>query len=171
MALDDASLAEVGRLYREGRLKLAEIGRPYGLAPSAISHLARVHGWPMRGKLKARAPQVTALSTPKTRALARRLCDAITKKLEHMEKGMTSGELSSADYERDAKAVGSMVGGLQKVAATVKDADEERQPKSASSATSAAPATGSGEAERLHREIIERFERIQRRRDAERGSQ
>ena len=84
---------------------------------------------------------------------------------------MTSGELSSADYERDAKAVGSMVGGLQKVAATVKDADEERQPKSASSATSAAPATGSGEAERLHREIIERFERIQRRRDAERGSQ
>ena len=105
MALDDASLAEVGRLYREGRLKLAEIGRPYGLAPSAISHLARVHGWPMRRKLKARAPQVTALSTPKTRALARRLCDAITKKLEHMEKGMTSGELSSADYERDAKAV------------------------------------------------------------------
>ena len=123
MALDDASLAEVGRLYREGRLKLAEIGRPYGLAPSAISHLARVHGWPMRRKLKARAPQVTALSTPKTRALARRLCDAITKKLEHMEKGMTSGELSSADYERDAKAVGSMVGGLQKVAATVKDAE------------------------------------------------
>ena len=84
---------------------------------------------------------------------------------------MTSGELSSADYEGDAKAVGSMIGGMHKVVATVKDADEERRPKSASSAASAAPATSSGEAERLHREIIERFERIQRRWEAERGSQ
>jgi hypothetical protein len=83
---------------------------------------------------------------------------------------MTSGELGSADYERDAKAVGSMLGGLVKVTATVPDADEERQAKSASSAASAAPATGSGEAERLHRDIIERFGRIQRRREAERGS-
>ena len=103
--------------------------------------------------------------------LVRTLCAAITTKLEQMEKGMTSGELSSADCERDAKAVGSMLGGLQKVTATVQDADEERQPKSASSAASAAPATVLGEAERLHREIIERFERIQRRREAERGPQ
>jgi hypothetical protein len=87
-----------------------------------------------------------------------------------MEKGMTSGELSSADYEGDAKAVGSMIGGMHKVVATVKDADEGRKPKSAGSAASAAPATSSGEAERLHRSI-ERFERIQRRWEAERGSQ
>ncbi len=37
--------------------------------------------------------------------LAHRLCDAITKKLEQMEKGMESGELNSSDYERDAKSV------------------------------------------------------------------
>jgi hypothetical protein len=66
---------------------------------------------------------------------------------------MTSGELSSADYEGDAKAVDSMIGGMHKVVATVKDADEERRPKSASSAASAAPATSSGEAERLHRRL------------------
>lgn len=169
MVLDDAALAEIERLYREGRLKLAEIGRPYGLSAPSISQLARSRGWPMRRKFKARAPRVTALSTPKARALARRLCHAITTKLEQMEKGMTSGELSSADFERDAKAVASMIGGMEKVAATVTDADKERQPKPAAAGTGAS--AGSGEAERLHREIIERFEGIQRRRNAEAGSQ
>jgi hypothetical protein len=99
------------------------------------------------------------------------LCAAITTKLEQMEKGMKSGELGSADFERDAKAVGSMLGGLEKVTATTPDADKERQPKSTNSAASAASAAGSGEAERLHREIIERFEHLQRRRKTERGSQ
>ena len=82
-----------------------------------------------------------------------------------MDKAMTEGELSSADFERDAKAVGSMLGGLEK-AAMVPDAEKDRQPKPT---IPTADATG-GEAERLHREIIERFERIQRRRDAEAGS-
>jgi hypothetical protein len=120
----------------------------------------------MRWEVMGRAPRVSGLSTPKARAkLADRLCNAITKKLEQMEKGMKSGELGSADFERDAKAVASMIGGMEKVAATVTDADEERQPKSASAGAHA------GEAERLHREIIERFERIQRRRNAQAGSE
>ena len=57
-------------------------------------------------------------------------------------------------------------GGLEK-AAMVPDAEEKRQPKPAGPG---AGAPAGGEAERLHREIIERFERIQRRRDAEAGS-
>ena len=55
-----------------------------------------------------------------------------------------------------------MIGGMEKVAATGAHADKERKPKPA-----AATPTTLGEAERLHREIIERFERIQRRRNAE----
>lgn len=99
--------------------------------------------------------------------LAVKLCKTITAKLEQMEQGMKSGELASADFERDAKALASMIGGMEKVTATVEDAGKERQPKSASAGADGVPATG--EAERLHREIIERFERIQRRRDAEAG--
>jgi len=120
---------------------------------------------------------VDRLSSKARATLARKLCDAITRKLEQMEKGMRSGELGSADFERDAKAVAAMIGGMEKVAATVADADEARQPKSASAGTrdeagcSPGAGPGCGEAERLHREIIERFERIQRRRNAERGSE
>ena len=171
MALDDASLAEIGRLYREGELRIAEIGRRFGCTDSAISKLARRYGWPMRRAMTVRAAGKVALVPTVRVRLVRTLCAAITTKLEQMEKGMKSGELGSADFERDAKAVGSMLGGLEKVTATTPDADKERQPKSTNSAASAAPAAGSGEAERLHREIIERFERIQRRRETERGSQ
>jgi hypothetical protein len=168
MALDDAALAEIERLYREGKVTLAEIGRRFNRAPTGISRLARAHGWPMRWDVMGYAPRMQRLSTPKARALlAHKLCEAITTKLEQMEKGMKSGELGSADFERDAKAVTSMIGGMEKVTATVPDADEERKPKSADAGTAAS----SGEAERLHREIIERFERIQRRRNAEAGSQ
>jgi hypothetical protein len=165
MALDDAAVAEIGRLYREDKLTLAAIGRPYGLSPAAISQLARRQGWPMRRA----ARDTVALDRAARARLAAKLCKSITKKLQQMEKGMKSGELGSADFERDAKAVASMIGGMEKVAATVPDADEERQPKSASAGASEAP--GASEAERLHREIIERFERIQRRRNAEAGSQ
>lgn len=170
MALDDAALAEIERFYRAGDLTLVEIGRRFDRSATGISALARSHGWPMRWEVMGRAPKASGLSGPRARArLARRLCDTITKKLEQMEKGMKRGELNSADYERDAKAVASMIGGMEKVAATVTDADEERQPKSASTGTS--EGSGAGEAERLHREIIERFERIQRRRNAEAGSE
>jgi hypothetical protein len=166
MALDDATLAEIERLYREGKLTLIEIGRRFNRSATGISKLARSHGWPTRWEVMGRAPRLSGLSTPKARAkLADRLCNAITKKLEQMEKGMKSGELGSADFERDTKAVASMIGGMEKVAATVTDADEERQPKSASASA------GAGEAERLHREIIERFGRIQRRRSASAGSE
>ncbi len=165
MALDDAAVAEIKRLYCEGKVTLADIGRPHGLSPAAISQLARRQGWPMR-----RAAWGTVLQDRAARArLAAKLCKAITRKLGQMEKGMKSGELGSADFERDAKAVSSMIGGLEKVAATVEDADEERRPQSASAGASEAPSAS--EAERLHREIIERFERIQRRRSSEAGSQ
>jgi hypothetical protein len=168
MARDDAALAEIERLYRAGELTLVEIVLRCDRSAAAISKLARSRGWPMRWEVMGRAPKVSGLSAPKARAkLAHRLCNAITKKLEQMEKGMQSGELGSADFERDAKAVASMIGGMEKVAATVPNADQERQPTSASPS----PSANAGEAERLHREIIERFERIQRRRNAAAGSE
>jgi len=57
--------------------------------------------------------------------LAHRLCDAITKKLEQMEKGMESGELNSSDYERDAKSVAQIISGMEKVAAVGSNGDKQ----------------------------------------------
>jgi hypothetical protein len=80
-----------------------------------------------------------------------------------MVKGMQSGELSSADLEHDTKMVGSMIGGLQKLVAAPEEG-KFRNPK-------LAKVGAVDEVERLQREIIERFERIQRRREAEGRSQ
>jgi len=103
MALDDAAVAEIQRLYADTKVTVAQIGEQFGVSPSAICKLARKRGWPTRGELMGRSPRRGQPSTPKARAmLAHRLCDAITKKLDQMEKGMESGELNSSDYERDA---------------------------------------------------------------------
>jgi hypothetical protein len=161
MALDPAVLAEIKRLHGDRTITLAEIGRRHNRSAAWVSQLARKHGWPMR-----RGEQREAQRSEARARLAAKLCKAITRKLEQMEKGMKSGELNSADLERDAKSVVSMVGSMEKVLTTVPHA-EERQPNPASAEAGGAPSAG--EAERLHREIMERFERIQRRRDAEAG--
>lgn len=159
MALDDAAVAEIQRLYADTKVTVAQIGEQFGVSPSAICKLARKRGWPTRGELMGRSPRRGQPSTPKARAmLAHRLCDAITKKLDQMEKGMESGKLNSSDYERDAKSVGSMISGMEKVAAVGSDGDKKRKPNAAKTAFS--------DVERIRREIVERFERLQRSRNA-----
>lgn len=159
MALDDAAVAEIQRLYAGTKVTVAQIGDQFGVSPSAICKLARQRGWPTRSELMGRSPRRGQPSTPKARAmLAHRLCDAIIKKLDQMEKGMESGELNSSDYERDAKSVGSMISGMEKVAAVGSDGDKKRTPKTAETAFS--------DVERIRREIVERFERLQRSRNA-----
>jgi hypothetical protein len=90
-------------------------------------------------------------------ALALRLCQAITTKLDQMEKDMVSGTGSSEDYGRDAKSVASMIDGVSKVAPAGTHADKKQKRSS-----KAAVPDDASEAERISREIIER-ERIQRR--------
>jgi len=164
--LDEATLAEIKDLYQGSELTLAAIGARYGRSPSGISRLARAHGWLMRSVARGWAPRRTLLSGAKARAyLAHRLCQTVGMKLDQMEKDMACGKLSSEDFERDTKSVASMMGGMDKATAT--DADKDPKPKSERAAAESAPAS---DVERLQREIIERFERIQRRRNAEAGS-
>jgi len=164
MALDKAALAEIKRLYQGNELTVAEIGARYGISPSGVSRLARRNGWLMRSELRGYSPRRREPSTPRALALVvHQFCEAITAKLKQMEEQMQSGQLSSEEFERDAKSLVQMVGSVLKAKTTVPDGDETRQPQCAE------PAPVS-DVERLHREIIERFERIQRRRNAEAGS-
>ena len=154
--LDEAVIAQIKPLYEESDLTLVRIGVQFGCSATSISQLAKRRCW------KLRAPR--KLSPPKARtALALRLCDVINSKLDQMEKDMQSGELSSADLERDAKSMASMIGGMDK-ALSAQNEDKKRKPRTAAAAAV-------NEVERIHREIIERFERIQRRRNAQAGSE
>jgi hypothetical protein len=166
MVLDEAALAEIKRLHQANVLTLAEIGARYGIAATAVSKLARRQGWPSRSELTGRSPRMVQPVASQSRArLVCRLYNTITMMLELMEAEMKSGTLKAPDFERIGKSVAAMLGGLSKATATEPDGDEKQKP------TSAAPAAAADEAERLHREIVERFARIQQRRNAEAGSE
>ena len=164
--LDAATKALIRVDYEESDLTVEQIGLKYDRSPSYICRLAREDGWLMRSERLGRRSRSSASATLQAReAIAQRLAKVINSKLDQMEKNMQSGELSSTDVERDAKSVASMIGGFDKVLTRPDRPDEDKQ------RTSPAANTGAvDEVERLQREIIERFERIQRRREAERGS-
>jgi len=162
MALDAAMLAEMKRLWTTSHLTQVEIAKQFGCSAARVSQLAKQGEWGPRPYAGNRGRQYATFPRVSSRAgIARRMCAVINRKLDQMETDMQSGELSSADLERDAKTVASMIGGMEKVAS---DADDDRTHKSVAALTASV-----NEVERLQREIIERFERIQRRRDAERG--
>jgi hypothetical protein len=165
-ALDEAALAEIKRLHQANELTLDEIGARFGIAATMVSKLARVHGWPSRTQLLGRRARSFRRVTARKRArLVRRLYDTISMMLEQMEADMKSGKLQAQDFERIGKSMAAMIGSLGKAAATEPDGDEKQK------ADSAEPAAAADEAERLHREIIARFERVQQRRNAEAGSE
>jgi hypothetical protein len=147
--LSEPVIAEIKILYEESGLPVRQIAADHGIAPQRLSRLAKQRNWKLRKKPSAEEARA---------ALSLRICEVINMKLDQMEKAMASGELSSADHERDAKSLASMIGGMDK-AASAENESKKRKPKLKSAAS---------EVERLQREIIERFERIQRRRDAER---
>ncbi len=165
MALSQAAVAEIKCLHQACELTLAEIGARYGIAATTVSKLARIHGWPSRSQLMGRAsPSFRPMTARSQARLVRRFYDTIGSMLARTEKNMAEGNLSGEDFERIGKSVAAMIAGLSKVMATVANGDEKQRPEGAE------PAAAADEAERLHREIIERFERIQTRRNAEAGS-
>jgi hypothetical protein len=170
MALDEAALAEVKRLHQENELTLVEIGVRNGVSASTISRWARVHEWPSRTELLGWAPRSFSPVTALTRArLVRRFYDAMSKRLEQMVEDMAEGRLSAEEFENGGKAVAAMFGSVAKAAADL-DGEKKHKAKAVAPAPVSAGPSVSDDVERLHREIVERFERIQRRRNAEAGS-
>jgi hypothetical protein len=165
-ALSEATIARIRIDYEESSMTVEAIGQKYGVAATYISRLARTRGWLMRSIRMGRRARVGAPLTVSGRAfIAQRLCGVINKKIDQMEQDMQSGVLSPADLERDAKTVASMIVGMEKVA-TATDGEKKHKGQGGD----VAEAGSVDEVERLQREIIERFESIQRRREAEAGS-
>jgi hypothetical protein len=163
MALDAATEAVIRLEYETSALTLDQIGAKQGRTGAWVCKLAKLRGWKRRAERNGRAPPRARPPRNKRAALANRMCKVINAKLKRMEMGMKTGELSSADLERDAKMLGSLIGGMEKVEAVPEGEKVHNR--------NAAKVGANDDVERLQREIIERFERIQRRREAERGSQ
>ncbi len=163
--LDKAAEEEIKLLYLDSDETLAQSGARYGVTASAISQLGRRRGWPMRyDRNDVRLPGAGVLEHVRAH-VAQRLGAALVVKLKKMEADMRAGKLSSQDFERDAKSVAAMMIGFDKTTARHEDTSKTSKPAAAGDPEPA------DEAERLHREILERFERIQRRRLAEGGSE
>ena len=158
MLLDEATWAEVRRLYCEEGVSQPMLALKFGISRSSIGTRCRRDGWT---KGKPNGGQVTrktyaSLPSPKSRrSMIARLYRAISLKLEHMEQRMASGESRSAqDEERESRALGAMIRNFEKVAEVVAELEpsEGARPKDAT--------TVSADAERMRREIAERLGRL-----------
>lgn len=163
MALDETAWAAIEKAYVETEELLADLGKRFGISASQISHRALVYGWPSRWARMGRKPRRKTMSTRKARdQLIHRLYRAIDLKLERLETRMESGEeLTPAETERNLRALATMIGGFEKVAEVAFDAEKERKGATKRKKTSAP------DAERMRREIAERLERLQHKRDAD----
>lgn len=172
--LDDAQWAEVRRLYESGEGTVVGIAGAFGIDARAIHGMARRHGWPRRSEMKGRrvgrrGPAAAVPPGHPTRsvrqALIRRLYLAINLKLQHWENRMAGGEeLSSADSERMAKEITTMIRGFEAVAEAEgaiekRDAGDDGQGRRGKR-RSADDTTVADDAERMRREIAERLERL-----------
>lgn len=119
------------------------------------------------------APAQHSRATPRDlrAALLQRLYNAIDLKLNQLEKHMTSSnDVSSADHERDTRALTSLVRSFERV--TEFDPDRANRTAAATGPAAADPAASSpvlataADAERLRRDIAQRLERILEKRNA-----
>lgn len=162
----EATYAVMQVQYEAGELTLEAIGDLHDCSASYVCKEARERNWIRRRPAPAGGSPTTPPRPPRRRnphaTMLKRMRKVINGKLKQMEDDLKTGAANSADLERDAKVVTSMIGGMQKVPRPEEDKVRDAQ---------AGNAGGTDEVERLQREIIERFERIQLRRLSQAGSE
>jgi hypothetical protein len=163
MATTDAK-AEARVLFETTNQTQVEIGKAVGRSAATISRWAAFENWQRPGA-DGKPPREANFSRKRADlAIAKRMHKIIMRNLDEMEQGMENGTLAPADAERKSKAMAVMIGGYGKVKEAPNAARKPKRGKSAGLGTIA-------DVERLQREIVERFESIERRREAARGSE
>jgi hypothetical protein len=142
----------------------AEIAKAVGRSVTTICRWIARESW-LRPGTEDKPPREPNFSRKRADlAIAKRMHKVIMRNLDEMEQGIESGKLTPADAERKSKALASMIGGYGRV----KEAPDAAK---ASKRGKTVKAGSIDDRERLQREIIERFARIERRREAARGSE
>jgi hypothetical protein len=176
MKVDEATWAEIRRLYAETDEPAQRIALRFNVAPSTLSQRAMKEGWPKEHRLGKRVtlsppplsapppdvPAETNSETKKKRRRARkprepmtheerirRLLTLIDIQLEQLEHDMTSKEhMTEQESVRAARRYDAVVGSLEKV--TEIDTQYVRTGSAGQSSS----------ADELRREIAERLERL-----------
>jgi hypothetical protein len=160
------AIAKARELWETTTATQAEIGKAVGRSAATISRWAKTYNWKARPGAEGKPPREPNFSRKRANlAIAKGMHKVIMRNLDDMEKGLEVGTLAPADAERKSKTIASMIGGYGKVTETP-HAEKKRKRGKADAEIKAVD-----EVERLQREIIERFERIERRREAARGSE
>jgi hypothetical protein len=179
MAIDQATLAELRRLWLETDERPAAIAARFGLSHQSVVLAARRGGWGPRPLLEAadRArkanrhdagarTETASVSLPSKPSPARsrpsgrqdfvaRLYGAIDMKLQAIEERMTSDEPTSpADTERDVRALGTLIRNIEKLHEFDDQLSRGRPGQGSSAPTSPA------DAERRRQELAQRIERL-----------
>lgn len=176
MAIDQATLAELRRLWLETDEKPSAIGARFGLVHQSVVLAARRGGWGPRPSLDAVAPpsrqrasrkpagkakgkQFARRAVPKPqggrRDFVARLYGAIDMKLKAIEERMMSEEPSTpADTERDVRALGTLIRNIEKLHEFDDQLSRGRPGQGAGAPTTPA------DAERRRHELAQRIERL-----------
>jgi hypothetical protein len=165
--LTEEQWAEARALYEGQRLSSGKVASRYGVHHQTVLRRARLEGWrrpdggpPSQGATAS----FEALTVAARRALVQRLYKAIDTKLKLMERrmhkqiGSLDGDkaLSSADHERDARALGTII----KTIGQVKEMQADLDRVAGGQPATAADAELFAEADRFRREIAERLARF-----------
>jgi hypothetical protein len=152
---------EVRRLYVENCETLDAIAKRFGIGRRTIQSRARAQGWPRRRRAGGGPRDMAAVEIETRRTLVHRLRKAIDAKLTLMELRMQNDmkkagkgkHVSSADHERDARAIGTLVRNFDKLTEIASDLEHSANGKPASGDAAALFA----EADRYRRELAERL--------------
>jgi hypothetical protein len=176
MAIDQATLSELRRLWLETAEAPSAIASRFGLAHQTVVLAARRHGWGARPLIEAVAPRSrrgagrtppskckdpgSRRTVPKPPGARRdffaRLYGAIDMKLKTIEERMMSDEPSSpADTERDVRALGTLIRNIEKL----HEFDDQLSRGRPGQGGATGPTTAD-DAERRRHELAQRIERL-----------
>ncbi|MGE3699758.1 MAG: hypothetical protein AB7G08_13260 [Hyphomicrobiaceae bacterium] len=167
MRLSKQQWAEARAHYEEHGLGPDAIAVRFGLHHRTVRRRIREDGWRRAGEPPKEAQDAAsfeALTVAARRALVQRLYKAIDTKLKLMERRMLKqmvnlgkgSDLPSADHERDARALGTIIKTIDQVKEMQADLDRVAGGQTATPADAELFA----EAERFRREIAERLARF-----------
>ena len=167
MRLSQEQWGEARALYEEQGLSPKAIAARFKLHHRTVTQRAKLERW-LRPESdpssKRAAASFEALTVAARRALVQRLYKAIDTKLKLMERRMLKqmvnlgkgSDLPSADHERDARALGTIIKTIDQVKEMQADLDRVAGGQPATPADAELFA----EAERFRREIAERLARF-----------
>lgn len=113
-----ADWADLRAAYEAGGESKQALARRFGMSPATLTRRAKAENWcepPKRAVPKAVKPEVRS-DDGKAQGLIQRLYRSIDRKLAQLEARMEQDDdISSADHERETRAIGQLIRNVEKI--------------------------------------------------------